>query len=107
MAVKQISAPSLQQRLDNGETPFLLDVREPQEFEFAHIEGSVLIPLNQIPQQLDRLNKDEEIIIICHHGIRSQQAADYMAYSGFSKLENLVGGVEAWATECDNTMPRY
>ncbi len=107
MAVTQLSVRQLQQRLQNGDTPLLVDVREPQEFDFVHLKDSTLIPLRQLPQNLDRLDKKQEIILICHHGIRSQQAADYMDYVGFTHVVNLEGGIEAWAMECDDTMPRY
>lgn len=107
MAVSQISVQALFQRLQNGEKPLLVDVREPQEFEFVHIEGSVLVPLRQIPQHVDKFDKQQEIILICHHGIRSQQGADYLDYVGFDKVVNLDGGIDAWAVECDKKMSRY
>lgn len=107
MAIKQISAVTLQQRIANDEVLFLVDVREPHEFEFTHIAGSVLIPLNQIPQRLSELDPEQEIIVICHHGIRSQQAAHYMQQHGFKNIINLTGGIAAWASECDLSMPRY
>lgn len=107
MTIKQISAVALQERLANDEILFLLDVREPHEFNYAHIEGSVLIPLNQIPQRLNELDPEQEIIVICHHGIRSQQAAHYLQQQGFKNIVNLSGGVAAWASSCDLTMPRY
>lgn len=107
MAIKTTTAVALQQRLANGETPFLLDVREPQEFNYAHIAGSILIPLNQIPQRLHELDPEQEIIVICHHGMRSQQAAYYLQDHGFKNVLNLIGGVAAWASDCDLTMPRY
>jgi rhodanese-related sulfurtransferase len=107
MTVKQISAVALQERLANDEMLFLLDVREPHEFNYAHIKDSVLIPLNQIPQRLKELDPEQEIIVICHHGIRSQQAANYLQEQGFKNVVNLSGGVAAWASDCDLSMPRY
>jgi rhodanese-related sulfurtransferase len=107
MAIKQISAVVLQQRMANDEMLFLLDVREPREFEFTHIAGSVLMPLNQIPQRLTELDPEQEIIMICHHGMRSQQAAYYLEQQGFKNIVNLTGGVAAWASDCDLSMPRY
>jgi rhodanese-related sulfurtransferase len=105
--MKQISAVALQERLSNQEMLFLLDVRELQEFNYAHIAGSVLIPMNQIPQRLNELDLEQEIIVICHHGIRSQQVAYYLQDQGFKQIVNLIGGVAAWASDCDLTMPRY
>ncbi len=107
MAIKQISAITLQQRLADGEVLFLLDVREPHEFNYAHIKNSVLIPLNQIPKRLTELDPEQEIVLICHHGIRSLQAAEYLRQQGFRYVVNLTGGVAAWASDCDLTMPRY
>lgn len=107
MAIKQISAVALQERLANDETLFLLDVRQPQEFEYAHIAGSVLIPLSLIPLKLNELDPEQEIIVICHHGIRSQQAAHYLEEHGFKNIVNLKGGIAAWASDCDLSMPRY
>jgi rhodanese-related sulfurtransferase len=107
MEIKTTTAVALQERMANGEMLFLLDVREPHEFKYAHIAGSVLIPLNQISQRLNELDPEQEIIVICHHGIRSQQAAHYLEQQGFKNIVNLVGGVAAWASECDLSMPRY
>lgn len=107
MAIKQISAVVLQERLANDEMLFLLDVREPREFEYAHIAGSTLIPLSLIPLRLKELDPEQEIIVICHHGMRSQQAAHYLQEHGFKNIVNLKGGIAAWASDCDLTMPRY
>jgi rhodanese-related sulfurtransferase len=107
MDIKQISAVALQERIANGEMLFLLDVREPTEFAYTHIAESVSIPLNSIPSRLNELDPEQEIVVICHHGIRSQQAAHYLQQQGFKNIINLVGGVAAWAGECDLSMPRY
>jgi rhodanese-related sulfurtransferase len=89
--------------------PMLLDVREPWEFARCHIAGSELIPMRQIPSALDQdqLDPTREIVVICHHGIRSRQVAYYLEQQGFTKLINLEGGVEAWAQDVDPTMERY
>jgi len=107
MSVKPISATELQTRIQNGEQLFLLDVREPNEFQYARIENSVLIPLNQIPQRLAELDPQQEIVAICHHGIRSRQACMYLANSGFENILNLTGGIDAWSCDCDSSVPRY
>ncbi len=107
MAIKQISAIALQQRLADGEAILLIDVREPSEFNYAHIKGSVSIPLNKIAQRLTELDPEQEMVIICHHGVRSLQAAEYLRLQGFRYVVNLTGGVAAWASDCDLTMPRY
>jgi rhodanese-related sulfurtransferase len=107
MSVKQMLAVDLQTRLQNKETVFLLDVREPNEFHYAQIANSVLIPLNQLPQRLAELDANQDIVVICHHGMRSQQAANYLASSGFTQVANLVGGIDAWSCDCDSSVPRY
>ncbi len=107
MAIKQLSVTELKIKIDNQEPLFLLDVREPNEFEYAHINNSVLIPLGQIPQRLDELNKQQLIVCVCHHGFRSQQVALYLEHSGFDELANLKGGIDAWSVLCDDSVPRY
>lgn len=87
--------------------PLLLDVREPWEFEHCSIENSKLVPMRQIPDYANELEPDQEIIIICHHGIRSRQVAQYLESLGFTNLINLTGGVEAWANEVEPGMKRY
>ena len=89
------------------EPPVLVDVREPWEFELARIEGSLLVPLGQLPHRVDELPRDRPLVMVCHTGRRSQNAAMFLAQSGFSDVRNLAGGVEAWAVEVDPSMRRY
>lgn len=108
MTVQQISPLYLQQRLlDNPDAFFLLDVREPYEYQIAALENSVLIPMNQIPQRLQELNKDTPTVVICHHGIRSENVAYYLSEHGFTQIFNLTGGIQAWANLCDMDMALY
>ena len=107
MAIKQLSATELKTKIDNNEPLLLLDVREPNEFQYASISNSLLIPLHQIPERLGELNKQQAIICVCHHGFRSQQAAHYLEHSGFTDLANLQGGIDAWSVLCDTSVPRY
>ena len=88
-------------------SPMLLDVREPWEFETCQIEGSVNIPMGQIPQQLPQLQAAAEIVVICHHGVRSQNVIRFLQQQSIDKLINLDGGVDAWAREVDSDMPVY
>lgn len=98
----------LQAYLSETETaPLLLDVREPWEFEYCHIEGSVLIPMGKLASKLETLDPSQDIIMICHHGIRSRQMGYYMEQAGFASITNLDGGVEQWAEDVDNSMKRY
>ncbi len=107
MPINQLSAKELQQKLAQSEELLLLDVREPIEYNFASIAGSTLIPLNQVPQKTKELHPDKATVLICHHGVRSMQAASYLERSGFSQLFNLTGGIDAWSIECDASIPRY
>ena len=106
--MRQFTAQELDEFLrDNKTPPLLLDVREPWEFEIAHIESSVLLPMHQIPSALDQFTAKQEIVLICHHGIRSRQVAYFMENSGFTNIINLEGGVNTWAREVDHKMPTY
>ena len=107
MTVKQLSVTELKNKIQQNDKLFLLDVREPHEYQYARIADSVLIPLNQIPQRLGELDLDQEIVVICHHGIRSQQAASYLEQSGFKNIANLTGGIDAWSCVCDSSVARY
>ncbi|MDC9728694.1 MAG: rhodanese-like domain-containing protein [Methyloprofundus sp.] len=107
MAVQEISAIYLQQQLlDNAEKYFLLDVREPFEYDIAKLATSQLIPMNQIADRLTELPKGKEIVVICHHGMRSAQVAYFLDQQGFTCL-NLTGGIDAWAKACDEAMALY
>lgn len=88
-------------------SPLLLDVRENWEFQICSIENSQLIPMGQIPTQLDQLDKKQEIVVICHHGIRSANVCHYLEHEGFEKMINLAGGVDAWARDVDHDMAVY
>ena len=85
----------------------LIDVREPNEWEIAHIEGAKLIPLGQIAARVNELDSADEIVLQCHHGMRSARAQAALAKFGFKKTYNLAGGIDAWATEVETNMPRY
>ncbi len=105
--MRQISVEELKARLDNGEQLALLDVRQPEEWNLCHLPGSVLLPLGELPHRHSELDPQKEWVVICHHGIRSQHAIAYLSQLGFTKLHNLSGGIHAWATRIDPTMPRY
>lgn len=102
-----ISPKELKARLDKGDKLVLVDVREDWEYSLAKIEGSTLIPLGTLPQSLAQLNRDSEIIAICHHGMRSADATNFLLQQGFNTVKNLVGGIDAWSTQVDGTVPRY
>lgn len=107
MAIKQLSATELKTKIDNQDALFLLDVREPGEYQYARIENSVLIPMAKISERLNELDKQQAIIVICHHGFRSQQVALFLEHSGYPDIANLKGGIDAWSVFCDDSVPRY
>ena len=87
--------------------PLLLDVREPWEFQTARIDGSTPMPMREVPARLGELDRGREVVAICHHGGRSQQVALLLEKNGFSKVHNLVGGVDAWSRTIDPAVPLY
>jgi rhodanese-related sulfurtransferase len=107
MPINQCTPQQLQQNLREDKPLLLLDVRENNEFAYAHIEGSLHIPLGQIPQRYQELAVDQDIVVVCHHGMRSQQACEFLQRAGFNRLSNLKGGIDAWSVVCDPSVPRY
>lgn len=85
----------------------LLDVREPFEIETASIEGSLNIPLGQLPDRLDELSSDQPYVVMCHHGGRSARATSYLLAQGLMHVRNLEGGIDAWSVHVDPEIPRY
>jgi len=94
---------------DSGESFLLLDVRQPEEFETAKIEGSVLIPMGELADRLDELaaHQNDRIIVHCHHGGRSMQVTHALRARGFAKAQNMDGGIDAWSQQIDPDVPRY
>ena len=105
--VLQIHPIQLKERLDRGDDIFLLDVRETWEHHTARIEGGYLIPLGELIERTQELMAEEEIVVMCHHGIRSMEGAHLLKESGFDKVHNLVGGIDAWSQLVDPNVPRY
>lgn len=103
----QISPQELKQKKERGESFLLLDVREPVEFQFARIPDSVLIPLSQLPSRLGELDPEQEIVTVCHHGVRSLTALGILVKNGFTNVKNLTGGIDAYSITADQTIPRY
>jgi rhodanese-related sulfurtransferase len=104
--MKQITPQQLQQALGDA-APVLLDVREDWEYEQAHLPGSLHIPMSQIPSRTSELDTTQPVVVICHHGMRSLQVAQFLEKKGFAYVSNLAGGIDAWAEQLDPTMPRY
>jgi rhodanese-related sulfurtransferase len=87
--------------------PAIVDVREPWEFERCRIEGSHLVPLRELTARFRELPQDRDLVLVCHHGGRSAQAAEWLSRNGFPRVRNLAGGVDAWSRTVDPAMPRY
>lgn len=102
-----ISVQELKARLDRGETPQVIDVREPFEFEICRLPGAVLIPLAQLPGRLAEIDRDREVILQCKVGARSARAAAFLRGQGFANARNLTGGILAWIDQVDPTLPKY
>jgi rhodanese-related sulfurtransferase len=86
----------------------LIDVREPWEFETAHIADSVLMPMGDVPARAHQeLDPDERLVVMCHHGMRSMNVAVWLRNQGFEQTQSLAGGIDAWSDAVDPTVPRY
>lgn len=101
-----ITANELKQKFASQEKFILVDVREPEEFEIARIPGSILIPLRELSTRFQELDPHQEIVLQCHHGMRSMQALHFLKSKGYTSLKNLEGGIDAWS-DIDSTVPRY
>ena len=103
----EITVTELSKKMAAGEDILLVDVREPSEYEICALP-SVLIPLAEIPKQVNKIPQDKSVILICHHGFRSAQALQYLQQRyGYQNLLNLKGGIHAWAEQADPDMPMY
>jgi len=89
------------------EPPIVVDVREPWEFDYCRIENSCSLPLRSLPQAIDDLPRGRDIVVVCHHGVRSFHAAAWLKHAGFDRVHNLRGGVAAWADKIEPMMKRY
>ena len=103
---ESIAASGLKGKLDAGDRPVLLDVREPWEFELARIEGSKLIPMSQLEERFTELDPDAETVVICHHGNRSSYVTQALQRAGFKKVLNLEGGLDTYSS-VDESIPMY
>lgn len=105
MEIPQTSAGEAARRVASGEA-VLIDVREPFELARASVAAARHVPMREIPSRVAELPRDKPILVMCHHGGRSQAVAEWLAPQGF-RVENVVGGIDAWATEVDPKVPRY
>lgn len=107
--MRHIRPAELKDWLDDPrrDKPLLLDVREPWEFEHCHLDGAELLPMASIPSRYGQIDPHREVVVICHHGVRSFHVARFLEHNGFSNVINLTGGVDAWAKEVDPKMAIY
>jgi sulfur-carrier protein adenylyltransferase/sulfurtransferase len=107
VSATEITPVELKKKLDAGETPFILDVREPNEYQINKIPGSTLIPLGELPRRYQELPKDRQIVAHCKMGGRSAKAQDFLKTVGFTDVLNLKGGILEWVDKVDPSQPKY
>lgn len=107
MTANKIEPIELKKLLDNGDKITVLDVREPHELNICSINGTLNIPMGEIPQKLDQLNKDLPLVVMCRSGKRSMSVIGFLQEQGFANLINLEGGILAWADTVDSSLTKY
>ena len=104
----EITPEQVKAKLDLGEEFTLLDVREPWEFETAHIEPAKLMPMGDVPSRAHReLDPEDHIVVVCHHGVRSMNVTAWLRQQGFEKAQSMRGGIDAWSRRVDANVPTY
>ncbi len=103
--LEEITPADAKARMEAGS--LLLDVREPFEVQTAAVKGAVNIPMNQIPNRLSEIPRDREILCMCHHGMRSAGVGGYLLEQGYANVVNVAGGISAWSSEVDPSVPQY
>jgi rhodanese-related sulfurtransferase len=104
----EITPEEVKMKSDQGEVFTLLDVREPWEFETAHMVGAKLLPMGDIPSRAHQeLDPEDHIVVICHHGVRSMNVTAWLRQQGFEKAQSMRGGIDAWSRTVDGNVPVY
>jgi adenylyltransferase/sulfurtransferase len=103
----EISPQDLKARLDRNEPPLLLDVRQEWETRLARLPNAVHIPIEEIEVRVEELDREDDIVVYCHQGVRSAAVAEYLRSLGFKSVRNLSGGLDLWARTVDPSMRRY
>lgn len=104
----EITPEEVKDKKDAGEEFILLDVREPWEFETAHIDTAKLIPMGDVPSRVHQeLDPEDHIVVVCHHGVRSLNVTAWLRQQGFEKAQSMRGGIDAWARRVDGKVPVY
>jgi len=105
--VDEITPQDLKARLDRNDRPVLLDVRDDWETKLCRLDNAVHISMEELEFRTDELNPADDIVVYCHHGVRSAAVADYLRRLGFARVRNLSGGLDAWARAVEPAMRRY
>ena len=105
--IEEITVSELNKKISNKEEFILLDVRTDSEYYLSNIEGSVHIPMNNVPNKLDSLDSNKEIIVQCKSGVRSARICEFLLQNGYSNIKNLHGGIVAWAEQIDPSIIVY
>ena len=104
----EINPEEVKAKLDAGDVFTLLDVREPWEFETARIDGAKLMPMGDVPSRANQeLDPEENIVVLCHHGVRSMNVTAWLRQQGFEKAQSMRGGIDAWSRRVDGKVPKY
>jgi adenylyltransferase/sulfurtransferase len=105
--IPEISVEDLKAMRDRGDRVVLVDVRESHEWRISDLADSVKIPLGTLPQSLDKLSQDDEIVVYCRTGARSGNAVQFLLRAGYGRAKNLAGGINRWAEAVDPSLPKY
>ncbi len=104
----EITPEEVKSKLDSKESFTLLDVREPWEFETAHIDGAKLMPMGDVPSRAHQeLDPEDPVVVVCHHGVRSMNVTVWLRQQGFEKAQSMRGGIDAWSKRVDEKVPMY
>lgn len=103
----EVTPRELHEQLAAGQAPWLLDVREPWEFSTARLDGATLIPLGDLAHHVAEVPRDADVVVYCHHGMRSARAVSMLRHAGWTRVRNLTGGIDRWSIEVDQRVPRY
>jgi rhodanese-related sulfurtransferase len=104
--MRNLSPTEVKLMRDQGQAT-LLDVRTPEELRLAHLPGAVHIPMAELPARMAELDAGAPIVVLCHHGVRSEMAARFLERNGFANVSHLIGGIDAWSECVDPSVPRY
>jgi rhodanese-related sulfurtransferase len=105
--VDEITPRQLKDRLDRNDRPVLVDIRDDWETKLCRLDNALHIPMEELEFRTEELNPADEIVVYCHHGVRSAAVADYLRRLGFTRVRNLAGGLDAWAASVEPGMRRY